>query len=64
MLEFYTTRELAVILCITESTILKWRGKGYGPPYHRIFGSIRYLVSDVIEWIDESKTLKHAKKGA
>ncbi len=40
-------------LDIAESTLRKWRMRGYGPRYQKIGGEIRYFTADVDSWLDE-----------
>lgn len=42
-----TTGELAVRWKLTERTLERWRAERYGPVWHVLGGSIRYLMSEV-----------------
>lgn len=51
-----TEEELAEIIVVSANTLRGYRqpGRGRGPNYLRTGGNIRYRVSDVIQWLDES----------
>ncbi|MGO1497689.1 helix-turn-helix domain-containing protein [Agrococcus casei] len=51
-----TEEELADILIISANTLRGYRqpGRSRGPNYLRTGGAIRYRVSDVVQWLDES----------
>jgi hypothetical protein len=52
--EWYTTADLARIIKVDPSTIRRWRTAVplQGPPFVRLsFGVIRYIPSDVREWL-------------
>lgn len=48
--------ELSAIIGVPAPTLRGFRqpGRGKGPNYRRLGGAIRYRVSDVIEWLDDS----------
>ncbi len=45
-------RGVAEILGLSVRTMEAWRVQGYGPPFARCGGLIRYRPSDVQAWID------------
>ena len=47
------TKDLAVLLGVTENTLWGWRRKGVGPRYIWCEGSVRYRVEDVKEYIEK-----------
>ena len=54
-MKFYTTKEVSKILNITHGTLTRWRRRGLGPKYHKIFGSIRYREKDINEWVESQE---------
>lgn len=41
----------------SESTLFKWRERGYGPPFIRISsGQIRYIRTGIIDWLRKCST--------
>lgn len=48
--------QLCAIIGVPAPTMRGFRqpGCGKGPNYRRLGGAIRYRVSDVIEWLDDS----------
>lgn len=50
-----SVKELAEALNISVVTLNKWRCKGGGPPFIRVFSSIRYRWGDVLTWMEERK---------
>lgn len=37
------------------ATIRSWRGRGMGPPFFRLAGSVVYRVRDVREWVERCR---------
>lgn len=51
-----STEEFANLLGVSTQTIARHRRLGTGPAYYQINDiTIRYLLSDVLEWIESSK---------
>ena len=52
---YLTPREVAALTGFALSTLAHWRvegkGQGYGPPYVKIHGRIRYIRSDLEAWM-------------
>ena len=44
-------REAARLVGFSVAALIKWRREGRGPRYIRVGRSIRYRVSDLVEWI-------------
>lgn len=42
-------------LCLQPRTLSRWRWGGKGPPYCKIGGAIRYLISDLDAFIAENR---------
>lgn len=53
---FLTTEELAKRWKISARSLDNIRASGKGPSYFKIIGSIRYKLSDVVEYENEKKT--------
>lgn len=52
--------EAAELLSTTPAALSQQRQRKTGPPYHKFGKSIRYLLSDVLEWAEEHRiTPKH-----
>jgi excisionase family DNA binding protein len=49
-----TEREVAERLGLSVATLRAWRHRGKGPRYLRLGRSVRYLPSDVAEFVRES----------
>lgn len=43
-------RELAMRWRCTTRTLQRWRAEDYGPHFLRLGGSIRYRLSDIVEY--------------
>jgi len=58
------TEQMAERLGISPLTAKQWRYDGYGPPYKRLRGGrkgqVRYLESDVVEWMKEDYFTSYA----
>lgn len=49
-----TTRQAAVILCVSDDTLKKWRVRKRGPRYFRYHdGAIRYSLSDIMDYLEK-----------
>lgn len=53
--DMLTTRQLADTLSVSPRTLDNWRSTSRGPTYFRIEGTVRYRMSDVNAWLDNSK---------
>lgn len=58
-MDFLTTNELAEYLKCSMMTLQAWRDKSIGPPYFRHGSIIRYLKSDVDEFVKKQTRLKN-----
>lgn len=54
--EYITLMELAQSLKISRATIDRWRKEGM--PYYKIGNGVRFLESEVSEWIKKNKSQK------
>ena len=53
---FWTAKDVEKFLCVGRETLAQWRHRGYGPPFKKFeTGAIRYVPSEVKEWIDLKK---------
>jgi excisionase family DNA binding protein len=50
-----STEELAEFLDIPRNTLANWRYRREGPPGFRVGRGVRYLRSDVLEWLDQQR---------
>ena len=57
--QIITEREAAKLAGWSCGALVKWRREGRGPRYIRVGRSIRYRLSDLLNWIEE-----HAVKQA
>lgn len=48
-----TTGETADYLNISPATLETWRCRGGGPPFRKLGRAVRYLKTDVDEWLAE-----------
>lgn len=46
-----TESELAEVLNLTPTTLVTWRGSGFGPAYAKLGKGVFYRHEDVYEWI-------------
>jgi hypothetical protein len=49
---FVRQKDVAEVLCMTESWLEQKRLRGGGPPYYKIGKNVRYKISDVYEWAE------------
>lgn len=54
--EYITLNELAKSLRISRATIDRWRKEGM--PYYKIGNGVRFIETEVLEWIAENKSQK------
>lgn len=52
---FVDQKTCAGIVCRTEKCLAAWRGRGYGPDYHRIGGRVMYCLDDIAAFINGTK---------
>lgn len=60
MKEYISERELHEIIGVSLSTLRQNRHMRVGFPYYKIGKSVKYKMSEVLEYIDERK-VKHGK---
>ena len=61
--ELLTQKNVAQILCVSGKLMERWRCYGGGPRYRKIGGSIRYELSDVLEFIESHPKKGHTSQG-
>ena len=49
---FIGEKQVAVRLCQSVRTIQKWRVTGNGPEFYKLGRSVRYRLSDVLDWAE------------
>lgn len=54
--EYITLLDLSNCLKISRATIDRWRKEGM--PYYKIGNGVRFIESEVIEWISKNKSRK------
>ncbi|UWZ83480.1 hypothetical protein [Occallatibacter riparius] len=52
-----TEFEVSCLMSVPGGTLRRWRGEGKGPSWHKVEGSVRYALADVLREIEESKRL-------
>jgi predicted DNA-binding transcriptional regulator AlpA len=60
--EYLTPKQVAQLTGFSVKTLERYRHRGLGPPYVKVNRSIRYLVSDVREWMENGGKLDQAEK--
>ncbi|WP_349427474.1 helix-turn-helix domain-containing protein [Microbacterium sp. LWS13-1.2] len=50
-----TSKEVAGMLAVSESTLSRWREHGTGPRYLSLGGIFRYTVQDVQSYIEGAR---------
>lgn len=58
-----TPEDAAQRLCVSLSTLAKWRLTGSGPYYIKLGGRIRYTVDDIEEFITLARRASTSSKG-
>lgn len=56
--QILTTAQAAEVLGVAEHTLNMWRSQKKGPPYCKLNkgrGAVRYLLSDIMDWMDSKK---------
>jgi hypothetical protein len=48
----WTTEEVSAVLCISTSSLTKWRLVGRGPRFVRVGSRVRYRPADVAAFIE------------
>lgn len=51
---YLTQTQLAERWRVAESTLERWRSEGVGPIYMKILGRVRYRLSDITDFEEES----------
>lgn len=54
-MKFISPSQLAELLDEPLSTIYDWNSKRTAPPRHKFGRHTRYLMSDVVEWIEKRR---------
>lgn len=50
-----TSKEVAAMLAVSESTLSRWRESGDGPTFIRMGGIYRYTADDVAAFVKEHR---------
>ena len=51
IVEYMTTREAAAYLSVSRQWLEIGRSKGYGPPFMKVEGIVRYKRAEVDRWM-------------
>jgi predicted site-specific integrase-resolvase len=54
-MQLLTSKQVASMLSIPEGTLRYWRNVGTGPVWHKLEGSIRYHLDDVLRYVEKSR---------
>jgi predicted DNA-binding transcriptional regulator AlpA len=52
--QMMTQAEAAQFLSLSPRTLEKWRSELTGPPYRKLGTAVRYKLSELTAWLDES----------
>lgn len=64
-IELLTSREAAERMGIRPNTLEIWRVKGFGPTFLKVGRAVRYVESDVTDWLDsQARTSTSQKTGS
>lgn len=62
-----TEAEAAAMLCLSPTTLKKWRRTSRGPVYYRLGSAVRYRVDDLESYLEDSienpRNPRHDAKG-
>jgi hypothetical protein len=48
---YLTTDQTAKVVGVMPRTVRSWKNRGVGPPHIQVGGIIRYLRSDIDDWL-------------
>lgn len=52
--EYICVEQLAEMVMLSKKTVYEWNSSGYGPRVHKFCGRVRYLASEVEEWLERN----------
>jgi hypothetical protein len=55
--QLLTSKQVAAMLVVPEGTLRYWRNVGLGPVWHKLEGSIRYDLADVLRYVAENRRI-------
>ncbi len=62
IVEYMTTREAAAYLSVSHQWLEISRSKGYGPPFTKVEGIVRYKCAEVDRWmLDHQRNILKAE---
>ena len=61
--ELLNQKQVAKILGVSTKLLERWRCYGGGPEFRKIGGSVRYELSDVLEFIKSHPKKGHTSQG-
>jgi len=53
--KYLSEEDVSPIIGIKASTLRVWRATKKGPPYYKIEGAVRYLESELMEWVNKRR---------
>ena len=57
MIQLQTSKQVASMLGVPEGTLRYWRSVGLGPVWHKLEGSIRYDLADVLRYVESNRRI-------
>lgn len=48
-------KRMAELLDVHEDTLVRWRIEGYGPPWFKSAGSVRYRLAPALRWVEANE---------
>ncbi len=51
----HCTKEAARLLGVSHRTLEDWRQTGFGPPFQKWGRQVRYLYSDILQFLDRPR---------
>lgn len=63
-LEILTTTEAAAYVRLSKPTMERFRLSGYGAPYVKLGGAVRYRKSDLDAWLESRRIRSTSERAA
>ena len=51
-----SSKEVAVLLGVTDESVRRWRVRGGGPPFYKVGGMVRYRIGALLAFMDSRST--------
>jgi hypothetical protein len=52
--------EAGAMIAVSPKTLANWRVSGYGPPWYRVGGAVRYSPTDLVTWVKSQERKPNA----